>query len=245
MRQKAVSSAPQKLAPTQTDATRAMMPAVVEDSRTWRSASLSVVSGGGGEELLEVGEDRALELRAGRAPGRRRTARSARPGRRSAGGCRRPSRRGRSGCPCRPSRQNRWSPDPIRRIGTAWRAGEPLSRRARWVPFGRHADPAIEGATEDPWPDSPSAACCWSASPSEQPPRTPSAIRSGSSSRVARPARPSPTRRRCPRRRTTTRRGRPRTPPRRCPLRLRWSRPSRGAASRSRSRRCRRTTRRP
>ena len=49
MRQNAVSSAPQKLAPTQTDATRAMMPAVVEDSRTWRSASLSVVSAAEGK----------------------------------------------------------------------------------------------------------------------------------------------------------------------------------------------------
>ncbi len=44
MRQNAVSSAPQKLVATQSEATRAMMPAVVLDSRTSRSASLRVVS---------------------------------------------------------------------------------------------------------------------------------------------------------------------------------------------------------
>src|SRR3954451_5366099 len=42
MRQKAVSSAPQKEAPTHRLATRAMIPAVVEGSRTWCSALLKV-----------------------------------------------------------------------------------------------------------------------------------------------------------------------------------------------------------
>ena len=79
------------------------MPAVVEDSRTWRSASLSVVSAARREELLQVGEDRALERRAGEhlAGDEERDQRDREDA--TAGGCRRPSRRGRSGCPCRPS----------------------------------------------------------------------------------------------------------------------------------------------
>ena len=44
MRQNAVSSAPQNAVPTHRLATMAMMPTVVEESRTSRSASDSVVS---------------------------------------------------------------------------------------------------------------------------------------------------------------------------------------------------------
>src|SRR6476469_4551117 len=140
MRQNAVSRAPQNEAPTQRLATRAMMPAVVEDSRTWRSASLSVLAAvEGNSSCRSARTERSSDWLASTCPATNSAI--------SATG-KTDSSRLYATIAARPVRlseyafsQNWWTPEPIRRMATAWRAGEPLWRRGRWVPFRANANP--------------------------------------------------------------------------------------------------------
>ena len=149
----------------------------------------------------------------------------------TAAGCRRPS-------PARPVRLSvyAFSPEPAsgrtrsRRIGTAWRAGEPLSRRARRVRFGEYADPADRRSDRRPMARLTFRRLLLvGVAVAEQPPRTPSASRSaqllpGGASSTPEPYSPPVARAVQLRRAGAAREHRPR----RCPRRLRSSTPEPG-----------------
>ena len=128
------------------------MPAVVLDSRTSRSASLSVVSVAEGKSSWRSAQDGALELGRGEdlAGDEQRDQRDREDAR--AAGCRRPSRPGRSGCPCTPSPRSclQASPDPPHRVQHGGRGSR---CRAGSGGYGSGARaPVLEGATPNHGP---------------------------------------------------------------------------------------------
>ena len=245
MRQKAVSSAPQKLAPTQTRRDEG------DDARggggladlAQRVAQRRVRRGG--EELLEVGEDRALELRAGE----------------HLAGDEQRDQRDREDAQEEVVGDHRGEAGQVVRVGLLPEPVEPGSdppHRLQHGGQGSRCRAGLGGYRSGGTPIPPSKERPKTHGPTHLPPPAAGRRRRRSSRRVrqARSGQAAPPGWRVQharallaararavelRRAGAARQHRPR----RCPRPRRWSRPSRGAASRSRSRRCRRTTPRP
>ena len=190
MRQNAVSSAPQKLVATHRRGDEG------DDARGRRGlADLAQRLGqrrlgGGGEELLQVAQHGALELGRGEdlAGDEQRDQRDREDREQQVVG----DHAGEAGEVVRVGLlPELLEAAPIQRIATAC----PPGGRCRVVRGGyrsRGTPHRLRRSDSRPWPDSPSSASCWSASPSPRAPRTPSATPCASCSRAAPSPEPEP-----------------------------------------------------